>query len=418
MNKEKYANDLVSVAKNNFYLLRKLPSALKNKILLKMADSLNEDSGYIIKENKRDVIAARKNSRPASFIDRLMLNNKRIKEMSDSLKAIAQLKDPVDKVIDGWRQENGLYIKKVRVPIGVILVIYEARPNVTSDCVGLCLKSSNIVILRGGRDAFNTNKAIYNVLVDAVKKTGVNFLPFFLVELIDRDVVDILLKKDDYIDLVIPRGGEGLIRKVVDTSRIPVIKHYKGNCHIFIDESADLDTAIRICVNAKVQRPSVCNAVETILVHKNIAKKFLPRLKKEFDRYQVEIRGCPCTSRILKGIVRAKEDDWYREYLDLIVSVKVVNNIDDAIKHINFYGSHHTDSIITENYSHAEKFVSEIDSACCFVNISTRFSDGYQFGLGAEIGISTDKLHARGPMGIEDLTTYKYIVSGKGLIRE
>ncbi|RKY38214.1 MAG: glutamate-5-semialdehyde dehydrogenase, partial [Candidatus Omnitrophota bacterium] len=277
---------------------------------------------------------------------------------------------------------------------------------------------SNVAILRGGKDAINSNKAIFKVLLKAVNSLGIGFSPFFLIQRTEHKLVDYLLKESAYIDLVIPRGGEALIRKVTQDSSIPVIKHYKGVCHIFVDAFADISKALKVCLNAKVQRPSVCNAVETILVHKNVAKKFLPKLKKELDKYNVEIRGDFMTKKILRGIKLAKEIDWFTEYLDLVVSIKVVEDIDKAIEHINFYGSHHTDTIITENVNNARKFVEEVDSACCFVNISTRFSDGYQFGLGAEIGISTDKLHARGPMGLEELTTYKYIVYGDGQIRE
>ncbi|MDD4955992.1 MAG: glutamate-5-semialdehyde dehydrogenase, partial [Candidatus Omnitrophica bacterium] len=300
----------------------------------------------------------------------------------------------------------------------VIFVIFEARPNVTSDCAGLLFKSSNIAILRGGADSVNSNKAIAKVLRKAIEASGLDFEPFFVIEKTEHKIVDFLLSENEYIDLVIPRGGEALIRKVVEKSKIPVIKHYKGVCHIFVDKEYDMGKAIRICVNAKVQRPSVCNAVEKILVHKDIANTFLPLLKSELDKYKVEIRGDGKACRILKGIKKAKEEDWSAEYLDLIVTVKVVENIDEAISHINFYGSHHTDSIVTKNAGNAARFTKEVDSACCFVNISTRFSDGFQFGLGAEIGISTDKIHARGPMGLVELTTYKWVVEGDGQVRE
>jgi glutamate-5-semialdehyde dehydrogenase len=275
-----------------------------------------------------------------------------------------------------------------------------------------------VSILRGGRNALHSNKAIVTILTQAIREVGIQYNPFFFVEQSDYKIVDDLLGRSAYIDLVIPRGGEALIKKVVERSSIPVIKHDKGICALFIDRMANLNKALRICVNAKVQRPSVCNAVETILVHKNIAKKFLPRLKKAFDTYGVTIKGDARAAAILSGIKKAKEIDWHTEYLDLVVSLKVVDDIDDAIAHINYYGSHHTDSIVSESKKNAKKFVKEVDSACCFVNISTRFSDGYQFGLGAEIGISTNKLHARGPMGVRDLTTYKYVVRGNGQIRE
>jgi glutamate-5-semialdehyde dehydrogenase len=415
---QKYIKDLVKRAKENSYKITRIDSSLKDAVLFEMADCLLGNKDFILSENKKDLQRALKSNLPESFIDRLMLNEKRINEMSESLKEIAKLPDPIGKLIAEWTMPNGLFIKKIRAPIGVVLVVYEARPNVTSDCIGLLFKSSNIAILRGGTNSLDSNRAISTVLKKAVKDSGINFEPFFLVEKSSHNIVDLLLKENEYIDLVIPRGGENLIRKVVKGSHIPVIKHYKGVCHIFIDNEIDPTKALRVCVNAKVQRPSVCNAVEKILVHKDIAKFFLPQLKKEFDKYKVEIRGDAKTIKILKGTKPAKETDWFAEYLDLIIAIKVVNNIEEAISHINFYGSHHTDSIITKNTAHAGKFIKEVDSACCFVNISTRFSDGYQFGLGAEIGISTDKLHARGPMGLEELSTYKWIAQGDGQIRE
>jgi len=413
-----YVRRIVKEAKKNSYLLSTISSKLKDKALLTMAKLLLESKDFILKENEKDVRIAKRNGLKQSFIDRLTLTPKRLEEMSESLKELTNLPDPIGRVIDGWKRPNGLFVQKVRVPVGVILIIYEARPNVTSDCIGLCFKSSNVAILRGGKDAINSNKAIFKVLLKAVNSLGIDFSPFFLIQRTEHKIVDYLLKESAYIDLVIPRGGEALIRKVTQDSSIPVIKHYKGVCHIFVDAFADISKALKVCLNAKVQRPSVCNAVETILVHKNVAKKFLPKLKKELDKYNVEIRGDFMTKKILRGIKLAKEIDWFTEYLDLVVSIKVVEDIDKAIEHINFYGSHHTDAIITENVNNARKFVEEVDSACCFVNISTRFSDGYQFGLGAEIGISTDKLHARGPMGLEELTTYKYVVYGNGQIRE
>jgi glutamate-5-semialdehyde dehydrogenase len=300
----------------------------------------------------------------------------------------------------------------------VVLIIYEARPNVTSDCVGLLFKTSNIGILRGGSSAMETNIAIGDVLAKSLVKAGINFLPFFIIKKPDYSVTDELFQQDKAIDLVIPRGGENLIRKVTENSRIPVIKHYKGVCHIYVDKEANFSKALNICVNAKIQRPSVCNAVETILVDKECAADFLPKLKERFEKENVEVRTDSQGLKILKNAKKAKESDWKTEYLDLIISVKVVENLDKAIDHINKYGSGHTDCIVTKNKNKAGKFLKEVDSACCFHNLSTRFSDGYQFGLGAEIGISTDKLHARGPMGLEELTTYKWIGKGNGQIRE
>jgi len=394
-----------------------LNSDLKNKILLEMSKSLIDNKDYLIKENLKDIEKAKANNKPASFIDRLRLTEKRIKEMSKSLEEIASLKDPIGEVISGWRRPNGLEIRKVRVPIGVIFIIYEARPNVTSDCIGLCFKSSNVSILRGGSLSLNSNKAIFRLLREVLEKHKMEDL-FFLIEEPSYEVVNYILKEGStFIDLVIPRGGEELIKKVASVSTIPVIKHYKGVCHIYVDEYADIKRALSICLNAKVQRPSVCNAVETILVHKRIAKKFLPLLQKEFNKFGVEIRGCPQTFKILSGIKKATLKDWSTEYLDLIVSIKVVDDIAEAINHINTYGSSHTESIVSQNIDNVEKFIKEVGSCCVFSNISTRFSDGAQFGLGAEIGISTDKLHARGPMGLEELTTYKWVVYGNGQIR-
>jgi len=413
-----YIQKLVKQAKAASYRLAKLTTTEKNKALKNMAKALGDEKNFILGENKKDITQAIKKNLKKSFIDRLTLDDKRLKEMSASLKAVAGLADPVGKTISTKKRPNRMIVKKVRVPIGVVLIVYEARPNVTSDCAGLLFKTSNIGILRGGSNAIHSNKAIGKVLGRALEKSGINFPVFFVVEKVDHGVVSELLKADQYIDLVIPRGGEVLIRKVAETSRIPVIKHYKGVCHIYIDKKFDLSQALKICVNSKVQRPSVCNAVETILIHQSCAKEFLPHLKKEFDKYGVEIRGDSKTVKLLSGISKANNKDWTREYLDLVVAIKIVKSIQEAVNHINLYGSHHTDSILTKDFGNANKFLKEVDSACCFSNISTRFSDGYQFGLGAEIGISTDKLHARGPMGLEELTTYKYVVVGNGQIRK
>ncbi|MBD3263679.1 MAG: glutamate-5-semialdehyde dehydrogenase, partial [Candidatus Omnitrophica bacterium] len=402
-----YVKNLVGEAREASYELAKVETATKNKILRDMARELLKEKDFILKENSKDLAAAEKKNLKGSFIDRLRLDNKRIKEMSLSLKAVAALPDPVGKIVTSLKRPNGIRIKKVRAPIGVILIIYEARPNVTSDCTGLLFKTSNVGILRGGGAALHSNTAIGTVLKKVIKKSGLKFNPFFIVGKTDHRTVDELLKQDNYIDMVIPRGGEVLIRKVVELSRIPVIKHYKGICNIYIDRNFDIKKALDICVNAKVQRPSVCNAVENILIHKDSLKTFLPLLKKEFNKLGVEIRGDEAAVKTVEGIRKAKERDWQTEYLDLIVAVKTVKNAAEAVKFINKYGSHHTDAIITNDSCEAKRFVKEIDSACCFINISTRFSDGYQFGLGAEIGISTDKLHARGPMGLEELTTYK-----------
>ncbi|MCP4652390.1 MAG: glutamate-5-semialdehyde dehydrogenase [Candidatus Omnitrophica bacterium] len=414
----KYVKDLTKKARRASYKLSLLDSKTKTRVLSKMAKAILDNKKFILSENKKDVANASKANVAKSFIDRLTLNEKRLKEMSASLSEIANFADPVGSLIKKWKRPNGLSISKVRASIGVVMIVYEARPNVTSDCVGLLFKSSNVGILRGGKASLRSNLAIAKILKKVVYDCGINFDPFFIVEKTDHKIVDALLKENENIDMVIPRGGEALIQKVVKESTIPVIKHYKGICHVYVDATGCKRQAMRICVNGKCQRPSVCNAVETILVHQVQAKKFLPRLKKEFDSLGVEIRGCAKTAKILKGIKKATQKDWSTEYLALIVSVKIVEDINQAIEHINNYGSHHTETIITKNKAMAAKFAREVDSACCFVNISTRFSDGHQFGLGAEIGISTDKLHARGPMGVEDLTTYKYVVTGAGQIRE
>jgi len=393
-------------------------SAMKNKVLKEMAAGLTNKKNLIVKANKQDLARAKRSGKSCAFIDRLSLNDKRIKEMSESLLEIASLKDPVGEVIKAWLSPQGLWIHKVRCPIGVIAIIYESRPNVTSDCIGLCFKTGNSLILRGGSEALNSNLAMHNILKDVISKYG---LPKNLVNIVtttDRRAVDILLKLDGYIDLVIPRGGQSLISRVVNISRIPVIKHYKGICHVYIDEWADLNMAENICFNAKVQRPGVCNAMESMLVHRDTASRFLPGMVKKFKQAGVEIRGCSTTQKIVNGIKKATEEDYHTEYLDLILSVKVVDDLALAIEHINYYGTHHSDTIITENYGNALQFLRQVDSACVYVNASTRFTDGNQFGMGAEIGISTDKLHARGPMSLEELTTYKYMVFGNGQIRQ
>jgi glutamate-5-semialdehyde dehydrogenase len=395
-----------------------ISSSVKNSVLKDMAQNLLKKEDAILKANKKDILKAKSLKKRAAFIDRLTLNHKRIKSMFNSLIEVSRLPDPVGEVIKAWRRPNGLWIHKVRAPIGVIAIIYESRPDVTSDCMGLCFKSGSSVILRGGSDALNSNIAIFNALRETQDKYGIAPGSANIITTVNRRAVDVLLKMDDYIDLVIPRGGEGLIRQVVKLSRIPVIKHYKGICHVYIDEWANLNMAQDICFNAKVQRPGVCNAMESMLVHKDMAARFLPRMIKKFQGAGVEIRGCPVTLKLARGVKKASQQDYRTEYLGLILSVKVVGGLDEAIRHINEYGSHHSDTIVTENYENALKFLRQVDSACVYVNASTRFTDGYQFGMGAEIGISTDKLHARGPMALEELTTYKYMVFGNGQIRK
>ena len=394
-----------------------LDPKMKSFALRSMARALLDNSSYIIRENAKDVENAKKKKISNALIDRLTLDGKRIKAMAGSLIEISRLKDPVGEVLETRSRPNGLLIKKVRVPIGVILVIYESRPNVTSDCVGLSLKSGNCVILRGSGDAINSNRAIFEILNKEALKSGLPNGAITMIKKTDRSIVGVLLAQEGLIDLVMPRGGESLIREVVNKSRIPVMKHYKGVCHTYVDEAADLKMAEDICFNAKVQRPGVCNAMEAMLVNKKIAKKFLPSMIRRFSGQGVEIRGCSETIKIVPDIKRACEKDWYTEYLDLVLSVKVVNNIDEAIAHIMKYGSYHSDAIVTKNKKTAERFLNEVDSACVYLNASTRFTDGGEFGKGAEIGISTDKIHARGPVGVEELTSYKYVIYGKGQTR-
>ena len=390
----------------------------KSKALNLMSQAILEKKESIINANNKDIAFAESERFSSAIIDRLRLNESRLKQVSDSLLEMATLKDVIGDTIKSWERPNGLSISKVRASIGVIAIIYESRPNVTADCIGLCLKSSNAVILRGGSEAINSNLAIFDILYNATKKAGIPDGSINIIRTTDRKAVDILLKQDKYIDLVIPRGGESLIRIVSKKSRIPVIKHYKGVCHTYIDSDADLNMAQAIAFNAKVQRPSVCNAMETLLVHKKIATRFLPGMIKRFKDANVKIKGCLRTRKIVEDIDKATLKDWPTEYLDLILSVKVVDSLDGAIKHINRFGTQHSDAIVTENQQNAEDFLKKVDSACVYINASTRFTDGGEFGLGGEIGISTDKIHARGPMGIEELTTYKYLIFGSGQIRQ
>jgi glutamate-5-semialdehyde dehydrogenase len=418
MSLEKQIARMAQTAKKSAQELALVSTVVKNEALRKMARALVKSQAYIIRENGKDIKTAVRRNYSKALIDRLVLNEKRIKAMADCLLETAKLKDPVGEVLKIFRRPNGLVIKKVRTPIGLIGIIYESRPNVTSDCIGLCLKSGNAAILKGGKEARYSNQAVFKVVRDALAKTSIPASVINLISSLDRKAVHILLSLDQYVDVIIPRGGEGLIRFVAENSTIPVVKHYKGVCHTFVSHKADLKMAHNICMNAKVQRPGVCNAMETMLVHKNVAKKFLPAMIRDLQEHGVEIRGCPKTRAIIKrNIKKATEKDWSEEYLDLILSVKVVNGLKEAVDHINTYGSHHSDAIVTGNKKETEQFLKSVDSACLYVNASTRFTDGYEFGFGAEVGISTDKLHARGPMALEELTTYKYTVLGKGQIR-
>jgi len=413
--------DIIAIArdaKDASFLMGHISSAVKDKALLAMAAGLEKNKVRILSANKKDVIHAKVVKLKPAFIERLTLNDKRIKAMADSLRQVAAIQDPIGEIIKMWTRPNGLWIGKLRVPLGVIGVIYESRPNVTADCVGLCLKSGNSAILRGGSEAINSNVAIYAILNEAAKGCGIPDGAINLIETTDRKAVHTLLTLSDYVDLIIPRGGESLIKEVAERSKIPVLKHYKGVCHVYVDEDADLNMAEKICFNAKVQRPSVCNAMETLLVNRDVAARFLPSMVKKYREAGVEIRGCPMTRKIVKGIKAATEKDWSTEYLDLILSIKVVNDLEEAVGHINRYSTKLSDAIVTENYHNSVEFLRKVDSAAVYVNASTRFTDGGEFGFGAEIGISTDKFHARGPVGAEELTSYKYIVFGSGQIRE
>ncbi len=390
----------------------------KDAALRAMANALNASRRAILQANALDVEQARKQSLSSALIDRLTLNDKRLDEMIQSVETVIALPDPVGEVIKRWRQPNGLDISKVRVPLGVIGIIYESRPNVTSECASLCIKSGNAVVLRGGAESFGSNQAIAAAVQAGLKASGLPEAAVSLIPTADRAGVDAMLQLDQLIDVIIPRGGEALIRKIVESSRIPVIKHAKGVCHVYVDEAADLQMAKTITLNAKCQRPATCNAMETLLVHERVATDFLPEVIKQLQAGKVEVRGDAATQALAPGVKPATEADWTTEYLDLILSVKVVKSLEEAVEHIQRYGSAHSDAIITNEKRHADRFVKVVDSAAVYVNASTRFTDGFQFGLGAEIGISTDRLHARGPMALEELTTYKYVVYGSGQIRQ
>ncbi len=398
--------------------LSRASSGSKNDTLNKMAHDLIKKADYIIAENQKDIEDAMSKGLSSAMIDRLTLTPQRLEKVAQGLREVAALTDPVGEVLRMWTRPNGLKVGRMRIPLGVIGIIYESRPNVTADAAGLCIKSGNAVILRGGSETIRSNMAIGQILRDALSETGLPEDAVQIIPVTDRNAVLEMLKLDELIDLIIPRGGEGLIRFVAENSRIPVLKHYKGVCHIFVDESADLEMAQDICINAKVQRPGVCNSMETMLVHENIAESFLPKVSKAFSENNVELRGCERTREIIPQITQANENDWYQEYLDLILSVKVVKDIKDAIEHIEKYGSMHTEAIITQSYANSQYFINSVNSSTVMVNASTRFSDGFELGLGAEIGISTSKLHAFGPMGLEELTTTKFIVLGDGQIRE
>ena len=390
----------------------------KNAVLQAMARELGANRDRILAANAKDVELARGAGLAGAMVDRLTLNEPRVEEMVRSVEAVVALPDPVGQVIRTWSQPNGMRLSKVRVPLGVIGIIYESRPNVTTECGSLCLKSGNAVVLRGGSESFHSNAAIAEALKQALNVSGLPPAAISTLPTADRSAVDALLQLDEWIDVIIPRGGEALIRKIMDTSRIPVIKHAKGVCHVYVDDAADPAMAEAIVLNAKCQRPSTCNAMETLLVHERIAATFIPRIVKALRAQRVEVRGDERTRQLASEVRPVTEEDWAAEYLDLILAVRVVPSLEAAMEHIARYGSAHSDAIVTGDAAHAERFAREVDSAAVFVNASTRLSDGFQFGFGAEIGISTDRLHARGPMGLEELTTYKYVIRGDGQLRQ
>ena len=397
--------------------LAELTRAEKDRILLAMADALEANAAALLAANAQDVKNAQEESGSAPPVDRLILNEKRIAGMAEALRAMAALPDPIGEVIGGWRVPNGLEITKVRVPLGVIGIIYESRPNVTVDSAGLCLKSGNATILRGGSDAIQSNLCLVRILTEAGEKVGLPEHAVQILETTDREAVGQLMRMDRYIDVLIPRGGHDLIQRTKREATIPVIETGEGNCHVYVDASADLDQAEPLIVNAKCQRPTVCNAAETLLVHQSLAAEFLPRIGRALTAQGVELRACERSLPYLEGAKPAAEEDWYREYLALIMAVKVVDSVEEAITHINTYGTKHSEAILTRDLKAARRFTRAVDAAVVYVNASTRFTDGGEFGFGAEIGISNQKLHARGPMGLAELTSYKYVVVGQGHVR-
>ena len=412
--------DLCQNAAEAKYKLQTLESSVKNELLIACADALIQNQDAILKANESDLINGQQKGMSQGLLDRLRLDEKRISAMAEGIRQIADLQDPIGEVMDSFERPNGLKISKVRVPIGVIGIIYEARPNVTADAFGLCFKTGNVVILKGGSDAIYSNNAIVSVLQNVLEEHD---LPEHFINLItdtDREATTAFMKMNDYVDLLIPRGGAGLIKSVVENSTIPVIETGTGNCHIYVDEDADLDMAVSIIYNAKTQRISVCNACESLVIHEKVKDALLPRLAEKLSEKQVEIRGDKAVLEALDShdnVVEATEEDFGKEYLDYILSIKTVSSIEEAISHINRYNTGHSEAIITQNEEHAQKFLQEVDAACVYVNASTRFTDGFEFGFGAEIGISTQMLHARGPMGLKELTSYKYYIRGNGQIR-
>ncbi|MCP9471255.1 MAG: glutamate-5-semialdehyde dehydrogenase [Nitrospira sp.] len=408
---------LVAKAKQASGKLASLSTTVKNQALLAMAEALESKMEEVLEANNRDLGAFGNAPDKKAMADRLRLTPQRVAEMAGGIREVAKLPDPVGLMPSMWTRPNGMKVGRVRVPIGVIGIIYESRPNVTADSAALCLKSGNVCVLRGGSEAIHSNTMIAAILSEAAEKVGVPSGAITFIDRPDRDLVPVLLKQDRFIDLIIPRGGESLMRLIAEHSTIPVVKHDAGVCHIYVDVSADLEMAHAICLNAKVQRPSTCNAMETLLVHQTVARTFLPKLADSLLSAKVEIRGCPKTCQLIPEAKPASEEDYGKEFLDLVLAVKVVKNLDEAMDHMARYGSRHTEAIITSDYGRAMRFLKEVDASAVLVNASTRLNDGYQFGLGAEIGISTSRIHARGPMGLEELTCFKFIVLGSGQLR-
>jgi len=410
--------EICKKAKAASYELAKLSTEMKNQALLKMAEALEKNVSEILEANQKDVSASKERGVKEALLDRLILTEERVSKMAQCLREVAALPDPVGEIVRTWTRPNGLIIGQLRVPLGVVAVIYESRPDVTSDASGICLKSGNAVILRGGSDAINSNVTIGRILSEPAEDSGVPEGAIQVVPVTERSAAVELMKMREYVDVLIPRGGAGLIKAVVENAKIPVIETGTGNCHIYVEKDADLTRAIDIIINAKCQRPGTCNAAEKVLVHREVASEFIPKAVDALRRRGVEVRGCEETRKIVPDVVPATEDDWYTEYLDLIIAFKVVDGLEEAINHINKYGTKHSDSILTSDFNKALKFIRDVDSAAVYWNASTRFTDGNQYGLGAEIGISTQKIHARGPMSVQHLTTTKYFVLGRGHIRE
>jgi glutamate-5-semialdehyde dehydrogenase len=413
-----YMQQLGQQAREVSAAMSRAETGAKNAALIAIADLIDASAETLKAENAKDLKAGKANSLDDAMLDRLELNDARIAGMSEGLRQIASLPDPVGEITDMSYRPSGIQIGKMRVPLGVIGIIYESRPNVTADAAGLCLKSGNASILRGGSEAIHSNQAVAKCIQQGLVKAGLPAQAVQVVETTDRAAVGEMITARDYIDVIIPRGGKGLIERISNDARIPVIKHLDGICHVYIDEQADLQKAISVAVNAKTHRYGVCNALETLLVNQTVAAEVLPELVKQYEEKGVELRGCDETRKLASGMVAATDEDWDTEYLAPILSIRIVNSMDEAILHINTHGSHHTDSVITENYTQARRFLREVDSSSVMINASTRFADGFEYGLGAEIGISTDKIHARGPVGLEGLTSQKYIVLGDGHIRE